>query len=93
MGKVAVGCWGSVRFDLLRSAMCRRDVEAVRIFLHDWLYLDARPGQCAYKYVPGEHFYALNTKFNTLNEAISHLTARGYRYAGLHEERVQRLGD
>jgi len=47
-----------------------------------------------YKYVPGDHFHVLDTKFDTLEEAKRHLVQNGYVYGGLELKHVYAvLGD
>lgn len=40
------------------------------------------------RFVPGEHFHCLGTKFGSLADAIAHIRANGRRYGGYEERRL-----
>ena len=78
------------QYHILRAAMAREDFEACRMHVNDWSALKGRPSKTVSKFLPGDHYHVLDTKFDTLDEAINHLEARGYRYGGLQEKHVYR---
>lgn len=84
------GCYGPARREILVSCMARgyHEWPAVAQFLRDWCAQDRRPSREVTKFVPGDHYYALDQKFNSLSSAIDHLQASGYRYSGLREKHV-----
>lgn len=75
------------RRELLKSAMSRKDKEACRMFINDWSKRPQyRPRVIVSKFIPGEHFHCIGTKFDSLDDAISHLKQNGYEYEGLVEK-------
>jgi hypothetical protein len=80
----------SLRVDLIRSALNRHDEDAVRVFVNDWADMGIRGPKSAMvsRWVPGDHFYALDEKFESLYEAIQHLKNNGYKYSGITERHV-----
>lgn len=79
-------CSSGARYEMLVSALTRHDLESARIFLNDWT--SRLPTALVYKWVPGDHFYALTQKFDTLSEAIHYLREAGYAYGGIRERHV-----
>lgn len=77
-----------VRYWMIRSALGRQDARTVRIYVNDWKHARHRPSAPVSKWIPGDHYYVLNEKFDTLDEARDHLCNRGYRYEGLIEKHV-----
>ncbi len=63
------GCYTPMRSQLLISCLTRQDKRAARIFLQDWRNEDRMPKIKITKFIPGEHFHVLNTKFDSLGEA------------------------
>jgi hypothetical protein len=79
--------WAEAHWWLLRSAMARGDKEACRMFVNDWSgRTTARPPRAVWKFVPGDHYYALDQKFDSLTEARRHLERHGFSYGGLQEK-------
>ncbi len=78
-------CWSECRYWMLVSALNRHDRVTARIYLHDWPAQDRKPKAKVSKFVPGDHWHVLGTKFDTLQEAIGYLQSRGYVYAGFSE--------
>lgn len=74
-----------VAYHMIRSAIAREDKDAVRVYVNDWTNWDGRKTALVSKFMPGEHYHVLDTKFNTLDEARRHLSREGYDYAGLKE--------
>lgn len=81
-------CYGEVRRHLLVSCLRRHDKTRAKQFLVDWTKEDLKPKINVSKFIPGEHYHVLNTKFDTLDDAINYLNAKGYQYAGLTETHV-----
>jgi len=77
---------------LLTSAFARGDRETAWKFIADWnAERDRlRPKRSVSKWIPGIHFYAVDEKFDTLEEAIEHLQSKGYAYDGLRERHQYR---
>jgi len=78
-------CYSECRYWMLMSALARQDARAARIYLQDWKYQDKLPKAKISKFIPGEHYYVLNNKFNSLEEAKNYLHEQGYIYAGFEE--------
>jgi len=81
-------CYTEIRYWLLMSALARQDKRTARIFLQDWKAQDRRPKAKVSKFTPGEHYHALGTKFDSLDEAQRYLFERGYTYGGFEETHV-----
>lgn len=77
-----------VRYWLVYSALARGDTDAARGFVQDWSKYRARPSEFVSKFNPGDHYHAMDRKFDTLNEAIEYLRRIGRAYAGLKEVHV-----
>lgn len=82
-----------MRADMLRSAFARHDRRAVVRMVKDWTTPRGRRTASVTKWVPGDHFYALDEKFDSLEAARSHLRKNGYEYEGLTETRMYHDGD
>lgn len=82
------GIYSNVYFWMLVSAFNRGDKEAVRRFLTDWKEMARKPSAVVSKFVPGDHYHVLDTKFDTLEEAMEYLHRRGHNYGGLKETHV-----
>lgn len=82
------GCWTEIRSWMLHSALARQDKRTARIYLQDWKAQDRRPKVKVSKFIPGEHYHVLDTKFDSLSEAQQYLFGRGYTYGGLNEVHV-----
>lgn len=89
------GCRWETRVGLLLSAMARGDFAGCRRFVNDWRYYrpDRRPAAVVAKWIPGDHYHALNERFDTLEEAVAHLERNGYRFDGLRERFVYKDGN
>ena len=80
--------------NLVLSALRRQDANAVRVFVNDWSNSTRRPHRPVFKWIPGDHFYALEEKFDTLEEAKNYLNVHGYDFESLVERHVyMRDGD
>ena len=87
-------CYSEVRFWMLMSCFARKDKSTPRMYLIDWMSQDMMPKACVSRFVPGNHFHALDCKFNTECEARDYLRSRGYDCTGLIEKHVyNREGD
>jgi hypothetical protein len=82
------GCWTEIQSWMLHSALARQDKRTARIYLQDWKSQDRRPTARVSKFIPGEHYHVLDTKFDSFGEAQRYLFARGYTYGGLQESHV-----
>lgn len=73
---------------IIDSCLNRGDRDKARQMIRDWnaqrLKL-SRPKLHVSKWVPGDHYYALSKKFNTLEAAIQHLEENGYQFDGLRQ--------
>lgn len=70
---------------IIDSCLARGDFDKAHQLIKDWNSRSTRPVNYVSKWIPGNHFYALNAKFDAIEDAISHLEAAGYRYGGLRE--------
>jgi hypothetical protein len=70
---------------IILSCLARGDETEAMELLIDWMPNRYR---CIYKWIPGNHYYALNEKFNTLQEAKDHLRNFGYQFKCLIEQRI-----
>lgn len=70
---------------LIDSCLNRGDIEQAEKFIRDWNSTLAKPKRCISKWIPGNHYYALSEKFNSLEDAINHLKINGFEYDGLQE--------
>jgi hypothetical protein len=68
---------------LFGAILCMQDLKAPRVKTP--AAIDTKILQ-VHKFNPGQHFHVLDTKFDTLDEAIRHLEANGYQYGGLQEK-------
>lgn len=73
---------------LLDSCIARGDIQAARHFVQDWTPETLRSPAYVSKWQPGTHYYALDSKFATLDEAMRHIERSGYRYAGFKVVRI-----
>lgn len=64
-----------------------QDWEGVRTQLR---YRSKKKRVMVHKFVPGDHYHVLDTKFDTLAEAQQYLTDEGWIYNGLKEVHVYR---
>lgn len=74
--------------------MIRVLLEKIRAYknIEYWNYERARsqrPKLSVSKWVPGDHFYVLDEKFRSLEDAIKHLEFKGYVFDGNVWERFQ----
>ncbi len=79
------------KYWILRSCFSRGDIEKARIMVNDWSHKQPKTGKPSANvstFIPGDHYHVLGTKFDTLEQAISHLESKGYVYAGLIEKHV-----
>jgi len=67
---------------LVESALARGDLSQAEMFVRDYKATERLPQVQISRFVPGDHFYVLDTKFATLEEAKQHARANGYRVAG-----------
>lgn len=81
------GAGWEARWELLRSAMNRYDVEAVRRFAQDWGCKDHAVTALVTMFTPGEHYHvaALERKYDTLTAAIEAIEKAGMNYGGLRK--------
>lgn len=79
-----------VRYWMIYSAVSRGDYRAAREYLAD--AQGARPEARVYRWVPGDHYHALDGRFDTYDEARRHLESKGYRCLGLEERHVYPRG-
>jgi hypothetical protein len=80
---------------LVESALVRCDTISATQMLIDWQLLQA-PHTRISKYVPGDHYYVLDTKFDSYAEAADHARRHGFFSTSLHTVNVdgyQRRGD
>lgn len=73
---------------ILDSCLARGDIEQAEKDIADWntqRVAASRRTEYVSKWVPGDHYYALDQKFDTLAKAKAHLKRRGYAYGGLRE--------
>lgn len=74
---------------LLDSALYRGDMARAKEMIADWATpMSGNPGAYISKWIPGIHFYALDKKFATLEEAREHLERNGYTYLGFKPVRI-----
>lgn len=69
------------------SCLMRGDLRTARIYLND--FCGKKGTMEVWKWIPGDHYYALRVKFNTLKEAINYLHLQGYSYSGLNEVSIE----
>lgn len=81
------------RFDILRSCLARHDIEQARVFINDWTSSKYKTKVNVSKFVPGDHYHVLGTKFDTLEQAIAHIRSQGHEYGRLIEKFVYRDGE
>ena len=83
-----LGLWSEVRYWMLVSALSRQDAKCAKMYLIDWNTQDKdhRPSAVVSKFIPGEHYHVLGTKFNSLLEAKAHLNRKGYKFGGVEEK-------
>lgn len=83
-----------IRYYLVYSALCRGDLNAARVFVNDWSKYRGKPTAVVHKWIPGDHYHALNQQFDTLDAAKAYIERSGYKYGGYEERHVyQRDGD
>jgi len=63
---------------MVESALARMDYETAEMYLRDWRAGGSKPTTRISKYVPGTHYYVLDTKFETLDSARSYARVHGY---------------
>lgn len=74
---------------ILDSCLQRDDLATAKQFLTDWTTpAPEKPGAYVSKWVPGSHYYALDTKFATLEQAREHLERNGHTYLGFKPVRI-----
>lgn len=61
----------------VESALARGDTAQARAYLEDWEHIAKRYTRVS-KYEPGDHYYVLDTKFESLEEAIEHARELGW---------------
>ncbi len=83
-------CYDGTRYWILISNFNRGDTKNIRQYLDDWRKQDHQPKKEIFKFTPGEHYHVMNTKFDSLDNAIDYLRQHGYAYAGLVEKHVYR---
>jgi len=80
-------------YNMVLSALAREDERAVRIYVNDWSATACKkPQRSIFKWIPGDHFYALEDKFDTLDEAKQHLKRHGYECGPVVEQHVYAQG-
>lgn len=70
---------------IIDSCLNRGDEAAAKVFINDWNQSRSRPIRDVSKWIPGEHFYALDKKFSSLDEAIGYLGENGFSFGTLRE--------
>lgn len=80
-------------FYILLSCFSRRDRRGARQFLVDWTDEYAKPVCPISRFVPGDHYYALDTKFDTYEQASEHIKRSGGRVGTTIVHRTPREGD
>lgn len=70
---------------MIDSCLNRGDIEGAKRFIQDWNATKVKPKRDVSKWTPGDHYYALDQKFVTLEAAIEHLKAKGYEFGELRE--------
>lgn len=67
----------------LRACFSRRDIETARVYVNDWSHKQpkrvTRYANVS-RFVPGNHYHVLGTKFDTMEEAQEYLESQGYTY-------------
>lgn len=94
------GRWGVEPWDLtgvqrgmVESALHRGDTRTADIYMQDYR-LDSTKKAAITRFQPGQHYYALGTRFDTYESALAHLTNRGYTCLGVRTTYVYaRQGD
>lgn len=78
---------------IIDSCLQRGDTQHAQQLLGDW-NIAAKPKAHVTKWNPGTHYYALDTKFDTFQEARKHLERNSYECLGLRERFIyDRFGD
>ncbi len=78
---------------MFRFAVQRGDEKYAEQLLVDWGFKKKVKQVYITKWIPGRHYYALDEKFNTYGDAISHLESEGYESLGVKETRIPQEGD
>lgn len=78
-----------VQYWILKTHLDNGDEAEAKKFIQDWNATRDRktPEADISKWLPGAHFYALDRKFATLDEATGYLKERGFRFSGNVRER------
>lgn len=80
---------------LIESMLVRRDKGKAYQALVDWKLMTSKHTRIS-KYEPGSHFYVLETKFDSYDEAVHHAREHGYTSISMHVVNVNnyiRSGD
>lgn len=80
-----------VRRQFLLACLNREDRVGFRKHLNywwDWRGRDNRKLANVSKFIPGDHYHTLDTKFGTLAEAKEHITENGYIFGRFIEKHV-----
>lgn len=87
---VSTGQLWDIHWACLLSAFAREDADAIRVRINDLKYWkpNQKPTARVTKFVPGQHFHALNEKFLKLDDAIAHVRNNGYEYGGFEEQQA-----
>lgn len=73
-----------VQWYVFRNALARDGIEAAEQLLFDW-QMKAQKTAWVTKWVPGDHFYAQDKKFDRYEQAVAHLESLGFKVLGLKE--------
>lgn len=87
----STGYLTEVQSAIIDSCLARGDREKAEQLIQDWNNErdGKRPTADISKWLPGDHYYALDKKFRTLGDAESYLQSRGYRFSGKIRERFE----
>lgn len=77
---------------MVESALARRDKVAAIQYLIDWDLVRAKHTRIS-KFEPGDHYYVLDTKFDTMEEAVEHARQHGFFSTSFHRVPIPRSGD
>lgn len=68
---------------IIQSCLARNDKESALQYIKDWKESYKLKGSFIYKWIPGSHYYCLDKKFNTIEEAKKHLEDNFILFYGL----------
>lgn len=80
------GAMSFVQVCIIKTHIINGDIEYAEKMLRDF---DKRPTRPISKWMPGAHYYALDQKFNTQEQAERHLGEHGYKSSGVEITKVR----